>query len=67
MKCPNCVELMELSDVVIDTLPETEEFFCVCGVVVDVCDGLAHVCFRSKEKFSEVRISELNEILKAER
>ena len=50
MTCPNCGEKMQQSNIVIDTLPATYEWYCKCGLVLDECDGKFHVCFRSKIK-----------------
>ena len=48
MVCPNCGKVMNWSDIVIDTYPETHEAFCDCGCAIDVCDGKNSLCWRSK-------------------
>lgn len=39
MDCPNCGLQMKISDMVIDTYPETNHFYCSCGLVLDVSEG----------------------------
>lgn len=48
MICPNCSAEMRMSDFTIDTSPEINEFFCKCGLVLDNCEGVDSVCFRTK-------------------
>jgi hypothetical protein len=46
---------MNRSCVVILTRPETMEWSCVCGLVLDERDGKFHICASSKIKSFEVK------------
>jgi transcription initiation factor TFIIIB Brf1 subunit/transcription initiation factor TFIIB len=67
MECPNCGSPMEMSDVTIDTNPETNEFYCSanCGAVVDSDEYGLRMCFHSGRKLSAEQIAACNEKLKA--
>lgn len=57
LNCPKCWRKMQRSNLVVDTYPETIEWYCECGLIWDERDCALTQCYRT----NEVKVAEKRE------